>query len=129
MRLGMSLAAFPQFHVVFEPRRGCRGVLVLFARLAGRRLPVMTALFLLTPVLTDVTGFMFPRTFDAAGGNRVPGFPVRRDIRLLRAPPRRCMAGVYAVGATGTVYLKILVLVVQLFQKVPPIHPAGPDRQ
>jgi hypothetical protein len=59
MILGMSLAAFTQFHVILSLIGIVSGIVVALAMLSANRLPVLTAIFLLTTVATSVTGFMF----------------------------------------------------------------------
>ena len=59
MIIGMSVAAFTQFHVILSLIGIVSGIVVVFAMLRGNRLPAMTALFLLTTVATSATGFLF----------------------------------------------------------------------
>ncbi len=59
MILGMSTAAFTQFHVLLSLIGIAAGLIVALAMLGANRLPVVMALFLLTTVATSVTGFMF----------------------------------------------------------------------
>src|SRR6516164_3516105 len=60
MVLGMSLSAFTMVHVIISLIGIATGFIVLFGLLGSHRLPGMTALFLLTTILTSVTGFLFP---------------------------------------------------------------------
>ena len=60
MMLGLSLSAFTTLHVVLSLIGIVAGLVVALGMLGGKRLPVLTAVFLITTVLTSVTGFMFP---------------------------------------------------------------------
>ncbi len=58
MILGMTTFTF--VHVVLSLIGILSGFVVVFGLLAGKRLDGWTALFLVTTVLTSVTGFLFP---------------------------------------------------------------------
>jgi putative flippase GtrA len=62
MILGMSLAAFTQFHVIISLMGIGSGILVLIAMLQANLVPKITAVFLATTVATSVAGFMFQFT-------------------------------------------------------------------
>ena len=60
MILEMSIGAFTILHVAITLVAIGSGLIVVGGMFASHRLPVTTALFLLTTVLTSVTGFLFP---------------------------------------------------------------------
>ena len=60
MVLGMSLATFTLVHVVISLIGIVTGLVVLAGMLQSQRLPGWTAVFLVTTILTSVTGFFFP---------------------------------------------------------------------
>jgi hypothetical protein len=60
MMLGMSLSTFTTVHVIISLVGIGSGLIVIFGMLSARRLNGWTALFLVTTVLTSVTGFGFP---------------------------------------------------------------------
>ena len=60
MILGMSLGAFTILHAIITLVAIGSGLIVVGGKFASHRLPVTTALFLLTTALTSVTGFLFP---------------------------------------------------------------------
>jgi|SRR6516165_2934608 len=60
MILGLSVGAFTLLHVIITLVAIGSGLIVVGGMFAPHRLPVTTALFLLTTVLTSVTGFLFP---------------------------------------------------------------------
>ena len=55
-----NLSPFTKLHVVLSLIGIVSGLVVMFGLLVGRRLNAWTALFLITTVLTSVTGFFFP---------------------------------------------------------------------
>src|SRR5271156_5658515 len=60
MILGMSLATFTLVHVVLSLVGIGSGLLVLYGMLRGKRFDGATSIFLVTTVLTSLTGFLFP---------------------------------------------------------------------
>jgi len=60
MVLGMSLSAFTTVHVIISLIGIVSGLVVMFGLLGSNRMAGMTALFLLTTILTSATGFLFP---------------------------------------------------------------------
>ena len=60
MMLGLSLHAFTVLHVVISLVGIVTGLIVLFGLFKSQSMPGMTAIFLITTILTNVTGFMFP---------------------------------------------------------------------
>lgn len=58
--MSSGLAAFTLFHVVLSLVGILAGFIVAFGLLSAKRLDGWTALFLVTTVLTSVTGFLFP---------------------------------------------------------------------
>src|SRR5665213_698636 len=57
--LGMSVAAFTQFHVILRLIGIVSGIVVVLAMLGVNRSPAMTVIFLLTTLATSATGFLF----------------------------------------------------------------------
>jgi ABC-type multidrug transport system permease subunit len=60
MILGLTKAAFTRVHVLLSLAGIGTGFIVLFGLLARKRLDHWTAIFLLTTLLTSLTGFFFP---------------------------------------------------------------------
>ena len=60
MVLGMSLATFTLVHVIISLIGIVSGIIVMFGMLGAHRLSGLTAIFLLTTILTSATGFLFP---------------------------------------------------------------------
>lgn len=131
MILGMSLATFTQFHVIISLIAIVSGVVVVLGMLGAKRLPGMTALFLITSVATSVTGFMFPSPFDAADVVGIISlvFLAAGILALYTYKLAGAWRGVYVVGAVVSLYLNCFVLVVQTFMKVPFFHGLAPTQK
>ena len=131
MLLGLSLYAFTILHVVISLIGIVSGLVVLFGMLGSHRLPGWTALFLLTTVLTSVTGLMFP------GSELTPGriFAIISLVALAVAllalygfGLRSAWRWIYVVGAVLALYLNVFVAVVQSFAKIPVLQPLAPTQ-
>ncbi len=101
------------------------GLVVLFGMVAGERLDGWTKWFLITTVLTSVTGFFFPfHGFTPAYGVGIISLLVLAVAIYARYP--RQLAGawrwIYVVTAVIALYLNVFVAVVQAFLKVPALR-------
>jgi len=129
MLLGMSLATFTLVHVIISLVGIAAGLIVLGGLYASNRMPGVTALFLVTTLLTSVTGFMFP--FKGFGPPHAVGVIslVVLGFALLGFYPYR-LAGrwraIYVSTAVFALYLNVFVLVVQMFQKIPALNQFAP---
>jgi hypothetical protein len=132
MMLGMSLSTFTLVHVVIGLVGIGSGLIVVFGLIGGKRLDGWTALFLVTTVLTSVTGFGFP--FDHLLPSHKVGIIslVVLAVALL-ARYAFHLAGswrwIYVVGAVIALYLNVFVLVVQGFMKVPALTAMAPTQK
>jgi hypothetical protein len=129
MILGLSVGAFTTLHVIISIIAILSGVVVLLAMDANRRLPALTALFLVTTVLTSVGGFFFHSKM--IGPPHIVGVISLVDLAIaLWALYQGRLAGVwrpvYVVTATIALYLNFFVLVVQAFDKVAALHALAP---
>jgi len=131
MLLGMSLATFTQFHVIISLIAILSGIVVVLGMLSAKRMPGLTALFLITTVATSVTGFMFPQAFDAADVVGIISlvFLALAILALYSYKLAGAWRGVYVVGAVVSLYLNCFVLVVQTFGKVPFFHALAPTQK
>ena len=117
-----NLSPFTKLHVVISLIGIVSGLVVMFGLLVGRRLNAWTALFLITTVLTSLTGFFFP--FHGVTPAIVVGIIslIVLAVAIVARYARR-LAGawrwIYVVTAMISLYLNVFVLIVQLFQKVP----------
>ena len=130
MMLGLSLANFTLLHVVISVVAIAAGLVVMFGMLSSQTMPAMTGIFLLTTILTSVTGFMFPFT------QLLPSHVLAIISLVLLAVAcvalyARHLAGfwrpVYVVSALVSLYLNVFVLVIQAFLKVGPLHALAPS--
>ncbi|MDQ1388392.1 MAG: hypothetical protein QOF56_1846 [Acidobacteriaceae bacterium] len=126
-----NLSPFTKLHVVISLIGIVSGLVVLFGLLVGRRLNGWTILFLISTVLTSVTGFFFP--FHGVTPAIVVGIIslVLLAVAIV-ARYARHLAGawrwIYVVTAMISLYLNVFVLIVQLFQKVPALRVLAPTQ-
>jgi hypothetical protein len=128
MIIGMSVHAFTVLHTIISLIGIVSGLIWLVALLGGRD-SAWTSLFLLTTVLTSVTGFMFHST--SFGPPQIVG--VISLVVLAIAIAARYLghsAGawrwIYVVTAVLALYLNVFVGVAQSFDKIPALHALAP---
>jgi hypothetical protein len=129
MILGMSLSTFTLVHVVMSLVGILTGFIVIFGMFGAKRMNGMTALFLLTTVLTSVSGFGFPNAHITPGV--IIG--IISLVVLLIAIVARYVGHlhdssrwIYVVTAVSAEYFNVFVLVAQGFLKVPALHFMAP---
>jgi hypothetical protein len=130
MILGMSTGAFTLLHVAISLIAIGSGLIVAGGMLASRRLPAMTALFLLTTVLTNLGGFLFPiHGFTPGLGVGIVSCVIL--VVALVAYYGKGLTGawrwIYVVTAIAALWLNVFVLVAQSFAKVAALAPLGPN--
>lgn len=127
MILGMTTLTF--LHVVISLIGIASGLIVGLGLLSGKPMDGLTALFLLTTLLTSITGFMFPYhgflPSYAVGAISVVVLLIAIFARYSRHLARGWRK-TYAITAMIALYLNVFVLVVQLFLKVPALHAMAP---
>ena len=131
MILGMSLHTYTTIHVAISLIGIATGLIVLFGLLAGRLLSPWNGLFLLTTVLTSVTGFFFPNSKITPG--IIVGIlsMIVLAIALFALYARHLSGGwrrTYVITAMIALYFNVFVLVAQLFAKVPALHALAPTQ-
>lgn len=128
---GMSLTTFTQFHVAISLIAIISGIVAAFGMLGARRMPGMTALFLITGAATSITGFMFPTPFDAADVIGIISLILLAlaIVALYTHKLARAWRGTYVVCAIFALYLNCFVLVVQSFQKISFFHALAPTQK
>jgi hypothetical protein len=121
MVLGMSLQTFTFVHVFISLLGIGSGFIVMFGLLGGKRMDGWTAIFLVTTVLTSVTGFLFP--VEHLLPSHIVG--ILSLIVLALAIVARYtlhMKGAwrttYVIGAVVALYFNCFVAVVQSFAKI-----------
>jgi hypothetical protein len=129
MNGGIQILTF--VHVLISLVGIASGFVVIFGFLTGRRLDRWTAIFLATTVLTSLTGFFFPIE------RLTPGLVIGIISLLILAIAiiaryKLHLAGragaVYVVCSVIALYFNVLVLIVQSFQKVPPLKALAPTQ-
>jgi hypothetical protein len=131
MILGMSLATYTTVHVIISLIGIASGFIVLFGLLRGTLFTRWNSLFLITTVLTSVTGFGFPNTKVTPGIILGILSLIALAIAIFALYVRhlnRVWRRTYAITAMIALYFNVFVLVVQLFEKVPAIHALAPTQ-
>ncbi len=132
MILGMSLAAFVQAHVIISLIGIVAGIIVMFGMLGSNRMPGLTAVFLLSTILTSAMGFVIPPLLSE---KLLPSHLVGiLSLGLLAiacfALYSKALSGawrwIYVLTALVSLYLNVFVLVIQNFLKVPALHALAP---
>jgi hypothetical protein len=131
MMFGLSFSAFTTLHVVVSLIGIASGLIVLYGILAGQKMSGLTALFLLTTILTSVTGFLFP--FNKVLASHVVGVI---SLVVLAAAVLALyvfrLAGawrwIYVATAVAGLYLNVFVGIAQAFQKIAILQPLAPTQ-
>jgi hypothetical protein len=127
----MSLSTFTTVHVIISLIGIVSGFVVVYGMLNGSRLGGWNTLFLVTTILTSVTGFLFP----LSGLTPAVIFGIISLIVLavaLAALYVFHLGGawrwIYVVTALFALYLNSFVGVVQSFQKLAFLRPLAPTQ-
>ena len=131
MILGLSTAAFTQFHVVLSLVAIAAGLVALLGLLGGKLYRLLTTLFLVTTVLTSVTGFLFP--FHGVTPGIILG--ILSMIALLLAiwalyigKLEGAWRGTYILTSSLALWFNFFVLVAQSFAKIPALRAIAPSQ-
>jgi hypothetical protein len=131
MILGMSIGAFTLLHVAITLVAIGSGLIVVGGMFASHKLPLTTALFLLTTALTSVTGFLFP----IHGLTPALGVGILACVVLaiaLFALYKEHLLGawrwIFVITSVASLYLNVFVLVVQSFVKVSALNALAPTQ-
>lgn len=131
MVLGMSLSIYTAVHVVISLVGVAAGLVVLLGLLNGSLLTLWNGLFLVTTVLTSVTGFGFPNTKVTPGIILGILSLIALAVAIFALYARHLQGSwrrTYVIAAMIALYFNVFVLVVQLFEKVPAIHALAPTQ-
>ncbi len=131
MVLGMSLATYTAVHVAISLIGIVTGLVVLAGLLKGRELSGWTGVFLVTTAATSLTGYGFPA--ERVLPSHIVGAIslVTLAVATLAIYNFHLMRGwrrAYVVSAVLALYLNVFVLVVQSFEKLPPLHSLAPTQ-
>jgi hypothetical protein len=131
MILGLSVATFTLLHVILSLVGIGSGFVAVFGLINNRLLPRWTALFLITTILTSVTGFLFPfHGFDPAIGLGILSLIdlLLATIALYGGKLAGGWRGTYVIAAVIAQYFNVFVLFAQLFAKVPALKAVAPTQ-
>ena len=116
-------------HVIISLIAIVTGIAVARGFLTAQRYERTTLIYMVTTILTSLTGFLFPFTV-VTPGIIVGTLCVLIFIPTVLALYKFHLAGiwrlVYIVGALALLFFNCLVLIVQSFQKIPPLHALAP---
>jgi len=131
MVLGLSLSTYTLLHAILSLIGIAAGIAIVLGMLGSSHLPGATALFFVSMVLTDITGFFFPvagvlpsHIVDAISLTALMVAIIALYIYRLRGAWRWLYVG--AVGLA--LYLDVLVGVVQAFRKLSFLRPLAPTQ-
>jgi hypothetical protein len=133
MILGMSLSTFVLVHVIISLVGIAAGLVVMFGLLGSNRMSGLTALFLVTTILTSATGYLIP---PLVSDKLLPSHIIGGLSLVLLAIA--CFAlyvqklsgawrWVYVLTAMIALYLNVFVLIIQSFLKIPALHALAPS--
>jgi hypothetical protein len=132
MILGLSLVQFTYLHVFMSLIGIGAGIFIIFGLLTSRRLSILTSLFLITTVLTSLTGFLYP--FNGMTPGIVLGIlsMIALILAIVGLYVRKLAGawrGIYVVSVIVAFYFNFFVLVAQAFDKVPVLHAVAPSQK
>jgi hypothetical protein len=126
---GHRMSTLTLVHVALSLIGIFSGFVVVFGLLSSKHLGGWTALFLITTVLTSVTGFLFP-IHHLTPGLVVGVISLVMLAVAILARYALHLAGAwrktYVVTAVIALYLNVFVLIAQAFMKVPPLKAMAP---
>jgi hypothetical protein len=125
----MDLALLTYIHTGLSLAALAAGIPVAMGLLRSEAAKRWTIVFLVTSVLTSLTGFLFP--FSNFGDSHWVGLLSLIVLAAAIAAQylfrfRGAWRWIYAIGALLAFYFNVFVLVAQLFKKVPALHAAAP---
>jgi hypothetical protein len=132
MVLGMTLSTFTLVHVLISLAGIGSGLIVVYGLLTANRLNGWTAIFLVTTILTSLTGYLFPVEHilpsHIVGAISLVALAVALVARYARHM-ERAWRSTYVISAVLALYLNVFVAVVQTFLKVPAVHALAPTQK
>ena len=131
MILGLSLTTYTLLHTVLSLVGIVAGLVVAGALASGTRLDRWAAVFLVTTVLANASGFGFPFV-KLLPSHIVGAVSLMVLAAVIVADYVKRLAGAwrttYAVGVVLATYLNVFVLVAQLFKRIPVLFVAAPTQ-
>jgi hypothetical protein len=131
MILGLSVSASITLHVIISLIGIVSGLVVLYGMLRSQRMAGWTAIFLVTTLLTTITGFFLPAKMLLP--SHITGIlslivllPALAGLYVFRLVG--AWRWIYVGGAIVALYLNVFVAVVQAFLKLPFLTPLAPTQ-
>jgi hypothetical protein len=126
----LDLPQFTLIHVLLSLLGIFSGLVMVGAMMSGTTLARWTTVFLVTTILTSITGFGFP--FTTIQPPHIFGVLslIALTIALVALYGKRLAGGwrrTFAITAVFSLYLNVFVLVAQLLQKTPVLASIAPD--
>ena len=118
------MSTFTLIHVVISLIGILSGFVVVYGFLVGAKLPAWNLVFLAFTILTSVTGFFFP--FHGITPGIVVGVLSLVVLAAAVVAWRKGWSKTYIVTATIAEFFNVLVLIVQSFEKIAPLHELAP---
>jgi hypothetical protein len=118
------MSTFTLIHVLISLIGIAAGLVVVYGFVAGMRLPAWNAVFLVMTILTSVTGFFFP--FHGITPGIVVGVISLVVLAVAVLAWNKKWSKTYIVTATIAEFFNVLVLIVQSFMKIAPLHALAP---
>jgi hypothetical protein len=132
MVLGLTLPTFALVHVLLSLVGIFAGLVVVGGLISGRRLDGWITMFLVTTILTNITGFFFPfpklLPSHILGGLSLVILP----LTVAALYWKRLAGGwrrVFVITTVVALYFNCFVLVVQLFSKFPLLIATAPTQK
>ncbi len=118
------MSTFTLIHVAISLIGIFSGLVVVYGFVAGLKLPAWNLVFLVFTILTSVTGFFFP--FHGITPGIVVGVISLVVLAIAVMAWRKGWSKTYIVMATIAEFFNVLVLIVQSFEKIAPLHELAP---
>jgi hypothetical protein len=122
------MAEFTLIHVALSLIGIAAGFVVIWGFLTAKRLDVWTVIFLAATILTSISGFLFPIERFTPGHAIGILSLIALGIVVTARYPKRLVGrwrATYVVTAMISQYFNFAVLIIQLFQKIAPLHSLG----
>jgi hypothetical protein len=118
------MSTFTLIHVAISLIGILAGLVVVYGFVAGLKLPAWNWVFLVFTLLTSVTGFFFP--FHGITPGIVVGVISLVVLAVAVLAWNKGWSKTYIVTATIAEFFNVLVLIVQSFEKIAPLHELAP---
>ena len=124
VRKDVTMSTFTLIHVVISLIGIAAGLVAIYGFLVGKKLTAWNALFLVMTILTSVTGFFFP--FHGIDPAIVVGVISLVVLAVAVLAWTKKWAKTYIVTSLVAEFFNVLVLIVQSFEKIAPLHALAP---